>query len=71
MKIRFLFVAALVLALLTPGLMRAEENGQARKFVVTYFFTYVRCPSCLAIERLTSETIRAEFAGQLGSGVLL
>ena len=66
MKIRFLFAAALVLALLTPGLVRAEGNGQSRRFVATYCFTSVRCPFCLVIVRLTSETMKAEFAEQLG-----
>ena len=70
MKVRVLFAASLALTLFAFGPARADDAGPLHRFVATYFYTNVRCPSCLTIERLTSETIQAAFAEQLGSGLL-
>jgi len=70
MRASYLIPALLALTLLLPASGHAESADQAPRFIATYFLTNVRCPSCLAIERLTEKTIKAEFADQLAAGLL-
>jgi hypothetical protein len=70
MNLRSLIVPVLMLMLLVPGLSVADNAGAAPKYIATYFLTNVRCPSCLTIERLSSETVRTEFSDQIESGLL-
>ena len=70
MRSQYLVLILLVLSLVLPIPGHAEMGGQSPKFIATYFLTNVRCPSCLTIERLTAETIKAEFADKLAAGVL-
>jgi len=70
MQGKYLLPALMALVLLLPSSGQAESADAAPKFIATYFLTNIRCPSCLAIERLTSETIRSEFAEQLRAGSL-
>lgn len=58
------------LPILMPTTGQTEDGADPPRFVATYFYTNIRCPSCLTIERLTSETIKSEFAEQLDSGLL-
>lgn len=48
----------------------AEPRQPARKVVAYYFHRTLRCPTCLAIEKQSRETIEAAFAGELEAGVL-
>jgi hypothetical protein len=70
MQLRFLIIPVLMLTLLVPVLSSADDADSSSRFIATYFLTNVRCPSCLSIERLTSETIQMEFAEQIESGIL-
>ena len=67
MNLRLLIVPVLMLMLLAPGLSVADDAGASPKYIATYFLTNVRCPSCLTIERLSSETVRTEFSDQIES----
>jgi hypothetical protein len=67
MNLRLLIVPILMLMLLAPGLCVADDTGPSPKYIATYFLTNVRCPSCLTIERLSSETVRTEFSDQIES----
>jgi len=60
----------LIAILLLPSLVLSGEKSGSGGYIATYFFTNVRCPSCLSIERLTSMTIRDEFAPDIASGRL-
>ena len=57
----------LIVLFIGPASARADEAAGSHKFVATYFLTNVRCPSCLTIERLSSETVRTEFSDLLES----
>ena len=70
MNSRSLIVPVLMLILLVPALSVADDAGASPKYIATYFLTNVRCPSCLTIERLSSETVRTEFSDQIESGLL-
>jgi len=70
MRLKYLVPAFMVLALLLPSSGQTENRDASPRFIATYFLTNVRCPSCLTIERLTAETIQAEFAEELGTGIL-
>ncbi len=70
MRPKYLIPAFIVLALLLPFTGQAENGDTSTRFLATYFLTNIRCPSCLTIERLTAETIQAEFAEELGAGLL-
>jgi hypothetical protein len=70
MNSRSLIVPVLMLILLVPALSVADNAGASPKYIATYFLTNVRCPSCLTIERLSSETVRTEFSDQIESGLL-
>ena len=70
MRPKYLIPAFIVLALLLPFTGQAENGDASTRFLATYFLTNIRCPSCLTIERLTAETIQAEFAEELGAGLL-
>jgi len=48
----------------------AASAASARKVVVTYYLTNLRCPSCLNIEKWTSETVKEKFAQPMASGTL-
>jgi hypothetical protein len=67
---RYFIPALLVLALFIPSPAQAETTAPSPRFTATYYYTNVRCPSCLTIERLTEKTIKSEFVQQLGSGLL-
>ncbi len=67
MSPRSLIVPVLMLILLVPALSVADDAGASPKYIATYFLTNVRCPSCKAIERLSSETVRTEFSDQIES----
>ena len=67
---RYLIPAFMVFAFCSPSLGHAETEAAVPRFTATYYYSNVRCPSCLTIERLTETTIKTEFAEQLGSGVL-
>jgi hypothetical protein len=67
MNSRSLIIPVLMLILLVPALSVADDAGASPKYVATYFLTNVRCPSCLTIERLSSETVRVEFSDQIES----
>jgi hypothetical protein len=67
MNLRSLIVPVLMLILLVPALSVADDAGASPKYIATYFLTNVRCPSCLTIERLSSETVRTEFSDQIES----
>jgi hypothetical protein len=67
MNSRSLIVTVLMLILLVPALSVADDAGASPKYIATYFLTNVRCPSCLTIERLSSETVRTEFSDQIES----
>ena len=59
----------------TSGPFRQDNPGPAaeapaHQIVVTYFTTDQRCPTCLKIEKLTSEAMKSAFAQQLASGEL-
>lgn len=62
-------LAAMVVLAVTHA-AAADATAPSRKIVATYFFTNVRCSSCLTIERLTGETIKGDFAGPIGEGRL-
>jgi hypothetical protein len=64
------FVLPVLLVLLLPSPGQTENSDTSPRFIATYFLTNIRCPSCLSIERLTAETIQAEFAEELGAGLL-
>lgn len=70
MRSRTLISLLLIAIFLLPSRVFPDEKSGSAVYIATYFFTSVRCPSCLSIEKLTSETIQAEFARELGSGVL-
>jgi hypothetical protein len=70
MRPKYLIPVFMVLALLLPFTGHAENGDASTRFLATYFLTNIRCPSCLTIERLTAETIQAEFAEELGAGLL-
>jgi hypothetical protein len=70
MRSRALISVLLIAIFLLPSHVFPDEKSGSEVYIATYFFTNVRCPSCLSIEKLTSETIQAEFAQELGSGVL-
>ena len=70
MRIKYLVIALLAFAILMPASGQTENVAKPPRFIATYFYTSMRCPSCLAIERLTAETINSEFAEQLNSGFL-
>ena len=67
MNLRLLIIPVLMLMLLAPGLSVADDAGASPKYIATYFLTNVRCPSCMTIERLSSETVRTEFSDQIES----
>lgn len=71
MRVFFRSLMYCLLILLAPALSRAVDTGPSPRYVATYFYTNVRCPSCLTIERWTSETLRQEFADEIAGGVLL
>lgn len=71
------FVAASVVAMVTKGVRpavakpepdAAPEAAPADRIVVHYFHRNMRCASCRTIERLTRETLEADFAAELASG---
>ena len=70
MLFKYFIPAFLVVALFIPAPGQAETDAASPRFTATYYYTNVRCPSCLTIERLTEQTIKSEFAGQLDSGLL-
>ncbi|UCF89494.1 MAG: hypothetical protein JSV70_04475 [bacterium] len=70
MRLKYLLRACAVLALLLSNPLPVRGVDASPRFIATYFLTNVRCPSCLTIERLTSETIRSAFAEQLKAGTL-
>jgi hypothetical protein len=70
MRLKYFIIALIAFAFITPAPLLAESPGDSPRFTATYYFTKVRCPSCLTIERLTETTIKTEFAEQLGSGLL-
>jgi len=70
MRFRYLIPILLTLSMVLPSTGLAEGSSDSPRFIATYFLTNLRCPSCLAIERLTAETIQAEFAEELGAGLL-
>ena len=65
-----LMVFALILPLLVPTTGQAESTGESPRFIATYFYTNIRCPSCITIENLTEKTIKTSFKDQLDSGIL-
>ena len=70
MQRNYLIPALLVLMLFLPPPGQTENRDASPRFIATYFLTNLRCPSCLAIERLTAETIRVVFAEELSAGLL-
>jgi hypothetical protein len=70
MKLRALILPVLVLALMLPGLTVADGSVGSPKYFATYFMSNIRCPSCLTIERLSSETVRVEFSEEVEIGML-
>lgn len=66
--LRYLLIPAMILAAHAPA--DAQEQTSHSRFIATYFYTNVRCPSCLTIERWTSETIQEEFGDEIRRGVL-
>ena len=70
MRSQYLIPILLILFLVLPASGLAEKSSGSNRFIATYFYTNVRCPSCLTIERLTTETINREFAEELGTGLL-
>ena len=70
MRLHNLVIAILAISVLLPASGMAGNSSGSNQFIATYFLTNVRCPSCLTIERLTAETIQAEFAEELGAGLL-
>lgn len=70
MKIPSLLTGILSLVLLVPNISTAMDGDPPKGFVATYFYTNIRCPSCLTIERWTSETIEKEFSDEIRNGVL-
>ena len=70
MRVRLSIFLALVLMLALPVPFAAADDAGSPTYVATYFLTNIRCPSCVTIERLSSETILEEFSGQIDSGLL-
>lgn len=71
MKTFLLCLSILPMMLFAPAHSGGQEGTPSSRFVVSYFYTSVRCPSCVTIERLTSETIEGEFFDEIKNGVLL
>jgi hypothetical protein len=63
-------VFAFSLPMLVPTIGQADSTGESPRFIATYFYTKVRCPSCITIESWTESTIRSAFKDQLDSGLL-
>jgi len=70
MRSRYLILILLAILVALPSTVLAESSSDSPRFITTYFLTNLRCPSCLTIERLTAETIQAEFAEELSAGLL-
>jgi len=70
MRLKYFMIFLISFALLMPTFGQADSASEPPRFTATYYFTNVRCPSCLTIERLTESTIKTEFAEQLESGLL-
>ena len=70
MQLRYFVLSLMALALFMPAPGQAENAADPPRFIATYFYTNIRCPSCVTIEQLTEETIKSEFAVQLDSGLL-
>ena len=70
MLTRYLVTSIMVITLFLPLSVQAEKQTDTTRFIATYFYSNVRCPSCLTIERLTTETIKSEFKDHLDSGAL-
>ena len=70
MKLRLGYVLITLFVIVSPSFAATDDQTSSPRFFATYFYTNVRCPSCLTIERLTSETIREEFAEEIENGIL-
>lgn len=50
--------------------VQTEAKAPAEKFIVYYFMTTTRCPSCHKIENYTHDTVTEKFAEQLKKGTM-
>ncbi len=48
----------------------AGEKAAAHKVIAYYLHSTQRCPTCLKIERIAADTLKARFAGELQRGEL-
>lgn len=54
----------------TPPAKQDKAGLANDKIIVYYFHGYKRCTSCMTIERFTRESVEANFAGELKTGVV-
>lgn len=66
-----LAVAAFVACGQNPGPKSAEPASPSCGVEVLSFHTRQRCPTCVAIEKLTREVVETDFAAQLANGTLV
>lgn len=70
MRSKLLLVILLTFASLAPVVVQADGVPNSPRYIATYFYTNIRCPSCMTIERLTEKTITTGFKEKLDSGLM-
>ena len=64
------FVAVTVATQIAKSFITVEEKTFSDGKHIVVFHAKVRCPTCLAMERLTEETLSSEFDDEVQSGIL-
>ena len=76
---RGIFIIAVFTAFAAMGSAYSAESGEKKtdatsflpSFVITYFYSSIRCPTCHKLERYSSEAIQDHFREALNKGDLV
>lgn len=67
----YVYFLSLCVSIILAGAVHAAPAQNDSKFIVYYFHTTGRCPTCFKMEKYTDEAIQTYFAKEIKSGKIV